>query len=101
MYTIFKGVDYVNNIINASIRIDKDLKKQADYTLKSMGLPFSTAVVMFLKQVVNTGELPFVPKADLTTNELLENSLKYKTELSQSIEEIKNGDIVSGDKYGW
>jgi len=40
------------------IRIDKQTKKEATQILDRMGLDTSTAVRMFLKQLVNTGRLP-------------------------------------------
>ncbi|MDR1100891.1 MAG: type II toxin-antitoxin system RelB/DinJ family antitoxin [Clostridiales bacterium] len=70
----------MTNTVNTSIRIDKSLKKKADITFRSMGLTFSSAINMFIKQVVNSGELPFKPQANLSTEELLEIEQQYKTD---------------------
>lgn len=50
----------MNTTIN--IRIDKKIKKEATYTLSELGLDMSTAVKMFLNQVVAEQGIPFIPK---------------------------------------
>ena len=47
------------NTINVNIRVDEDLKKQSEALLAEMGLNMTTAVNMFLRQVVRTGGIPF------------------------------------------
>ena len=42
-----------------NIRIDSKLKRQSEKTLKKMGLNISSAVRMFLAQVVKEGGIPF------------------------------------------
>ena len=48
------------NTIN--IRIDEKTKKKASKTLASLGLDMSTAVKMFLHQVITEDGLPFQPR---------------------------------------
>lgn len=48
-------------IIN--LRVDEDLKSQADQVLKGMGLTMSSAITMFLTQVVRTNSIPLELKA--------------------------------------
>ena len=45
--------------VNMSIRMDTELKKQADAMLADMGLNMTTAMNMFLRQVVRQGRIPF------------------------------------------
>ena len=45
--------------VNMSIRMDKELKKQADAMFSDMGLNMTTAMNMFLRQVVRQGRIPF------------------------------------------
>jgi hypothetical protein len=45
------------------IRIDEDTKAQASSLLADMGMDISTAVKMFLKEIINERKLPFQPKA--------------------------------------
>ena len=49
---------------NVNLRIDDELKKQADAVFSDLGLNFSTATVMFLKQVVRHNGIPFELRAD-------------------------------------
>lgn len=42
-----------------NFRVDESLKKSADAILKQLGIPMSTAVDMFLNQIVLTGGMPF------------------------------------------
>ena len=44
---------------NLYIRIDPELKEQAEYILNSLGLPPSSAITMFYKQVVLQQGPPF------------------------------------------
>ena len=47
-----------------NIRIDKKLKKQATETLKGIGFDMSSAIKVFLTQVVREQGLPFRPSKD-------------------------------------
>lgn len=47
------------NTINVNIRVDEDLKKQTESLLADMGLNMTTAVNIFLRQVLRTGGIPF------------------------------------------
>lgn len=47
------------NSQNLNIRIDPELKHQAEAILSELGLPTSTAVTLFLKSVVRYGGIPF------------------------------------------
>jgi DNA-damage-inducible protein J len=44
-----------------SIRIEEKTKKEAQKTLKSLGLDLSSAVNMFLNQVITEQGIPFKP----------------------------------------
>ncbi len=44
---------------NVQVRMDSDLKKATEETLKSMGLTMSSAITMFCRQVVNQRRIPF------------------------------------------
>ena len=57
--------------VNMSIRMDKELKKQADAMLSDMGLNMTTAMNMFLRQVVRQGRIPFEIATDIPNAETL------------------------------
>ncbi len=42
-----------------SFRIDDDLKEEADEVLKDIGLNMTSALTLFLQQVVNKRSIPF------------------------------------------
>ena len=46
---------------NISIRMDTELKKQAESMFAEMGLNMTTAMNIFLRQVVRQGKIPFEP----------------------------------------
>ena len=57
--------------VNMSIRMDTELKKQADAMLSDMGLNMTTAINMFLRQVVRQGRIPFEIATDIPNAETL------------------------------
>lgn len=63
-------------------RIDENLKLQADYIFKSMGMNISTAINIFFQQVVNQKKLPFeivagdIPNAE--TIQAMQDTLNNK-----------------------
>ena len=57
--------------VNMSIRMDTELKKQADAMFSDMGLNMTTAMNMFLRQVVRQGRIPFEIATDIPNAETL------------------------------
>ena len=57
--------------VNMSIRMDTELKKQAEAMLSDMGLNMTTAINMFLRQVVRQGRIPFEIATDIPNAETL------------------------------
>ena len=57
--------------VNMSIRMDTELKKQADAMFADMGLNMTTAMNMFLRQVVRQGRIPFEIATDIPNAETL------------------------------
>lgn len=66
-------------------RVSTELKAQAEAIFASMGLKTSDAIRLFLQQSVNSGGLPFQPKAKVPNTETLE-----------AMKEADNGD---GTRY--
>jgi DNA-damage-inducible protein J len=55
-----KGVDYVNaDTINLSIRMDRELKEQAENLFSELGMNMTTALNIFVRQSVRQGKIPF------------------------------------------
>lgn len=74
---------------NLQIRINDSLKEQATSVLKEMGLDLSSAIRMFLAQVVTENGFPFKP-----TNESA-NSTKNRETLRDSGTQIQEGPIAT------
>ena len=45
--------------VNITIRMDEDLKKNADVLFDELGMSFTTAINVFVKQALREGRLPF------------------------------------------
>ncbi len=44
-----------------NVRVDEEVKKKSSETLNKIGLDMSTAINIFLRQVIVEKELPFIP----------------------------------------
>lgn len=56
---------------NLNIRIDEDLKKQAEEIFNELGLNMSTALTVFLRQTVRSNGIPFELRLDKPNAETL------------------------------
>ena len=56
---------------NVTIRMDKDLKVQADELFAALGLNMSTAMGVFCRQAVRLGKIPFELAVDTPNSETL------------------------------
>ncbi len=85
--------------INTSIRIDSELKKQAEIMFAQMGLNMSTGINIYLKQVVRQGKIPFEITADLPNKETLEAMQEVDDIISgkSSAKTYKNADELFED----
>lgn len=45
--------------INVTVRVDRDLREQADKLFTELGMSTTTAVSIFLRQSVREGKIPF------------------------------------------
>ena len=50
---------------NLNIRIDKDIKEQADRIFSELGLNMTTAINMFLRTTIRENGIPFALKLDV------------------------------------
>ena len=57
--------------VNMSIRMDTELKKQADAMFSDMGLNMTTTINMFLRQVIRQGRIPFEIATDIPNAETM------------------------------
>lgn len=68
-----------------SLRVDDELKRNAERTLDEIGLSMSTAINIFLKTVVRENRIPFELSADPF------HSKENITELERRISDIRSG----------
>lgn len=76
--------------INVNIRMDEDLKKEADKLFSELGLNMTTAINAFARQAVRQGCIPF----NLTLN----NPNKETLEAMEEVRSIKENPAL-GKKY--
>ena len=85
----------MNKSTNLYIRIEPDLKENAEAILTQLGIPMSNAVVMFLKQVVLRRGMPF--DVTLPTSHPLDISLftedEFHTELEKGYIDIEKNNV--------
>ena len=84
------------------ISIDQGLKAQTEYILNEIGLDISTAVTIFLKQVVRQEKIPFELSAERSLNAetmeaimeaermLNDPDTEYYTNIDEMLEDLKN-----------
>lgn len=68
-----------------SLRVDDDVKRDAERTLEDIGLNMSTAINIFLKTVVRENRIPFALTADTFYKE---SNIRY---LEKKYKEFKSG----------
>lgn len=70
--------------INVTIRLDRDVKENAERMFNGLGMNFSTAINIYVRQALRQGRIPF----DIYDPFYSE---KNQTELSRRIAEIESG----------
>jgi DNA-damage-inducible protein J len=71
-----------------TVRVDENIKSQAEEMLEEIGLNMSTYIVSSLKALVREQKVPF----ELTTKQ--QANAEYLTKLKESIEQGKRGEVV-------
>ncbi|PIT09846.1 hypothetical protein BGI40_01790 [Snodgrassella communis] len=77
------------NMANLQIRIDDKLRDEAQQIANDLGMDLTTAVRVFLKQMVNDKGFPFRPDLDPFYSPKNQEALKV------SISQLNAGEIVS------
>ena len=89
----------VNDMEDAStlrLQVNPQARNNAEKILERLGIPLSTAVDMFFRQISLTGGLPFsvsLPKAPDSVNMDKMTEAEFHERLSHSYEQSENGDI--------
>jgi DNA-damage-inducible protein J len=86
----------MNDTTNLNIRIDRNLKAEADQVFNALGMNLTTAITVFVKQAVRQRKIPFEVALDsgISMQELVaaseriwDNSIRNGTD-KMTIEEI-------------
>ena len=56
---MFHWVSHMAHTTNVNIRMDENLKKQAEKLFSNLGMSMTTAINVFVRQSVNRGGIPF------------------------------------------
>lgn len=85
----------MNNSTNLNVRIDKSVKETSEKILEDLGLNMTTAINIFLRQVIRQNGIPFEIKGDIPNKETIE-AIEERIRLSndpnkgyKTIEELK------------
>ena len=81
-------------------RVEPEIKEQAEMVLHKLGIPMSSAINIFLRQVVMQNGLPFDVK--ITHNKPLAYedlaTEAFNNEIEKGFSDLKAGRFVSADK---
>ena len=76
--------------VNVTLRVDKELKEQADALFEDMGLSLNTACRMFLKRAVEEQRIPFeVRRPDRKTRKAIADAEQGK-DVSKSFDTVED-----------
>ena len=76
---------------NLNIRIDADLKKQAEQIFNELGLNMSTALTVFLRQTIRSNGIPFDLRLEVPNQETLAaiNDVNLNRNMSKPFHSVK------------
>ena len=79
-----------------NLRVDPELKERAENILDQLGIPMSTAIDMYLKQISLVGGIPFsviLPKSPLSTNADAMTVEELRAKLDKGYADMKAGNV--------
>ena len=84
---------------NVFVRVEPEVKEQAEKILSELGIPMSNAVGMFLRQVVLQRGIPFEMKLPKETPWAFGSLTKEERdrELEKGMEDIREGRVYSAE----
>ncbi len=85
---------------NLSVRIDPVLKESSERILNQLGIPMSSAITLFLKQVVINNGIPFdvkLPKGIVNIDDLSDEEIQK--EIQKGIDDFDNGRYVTLEEF--
>ena len=81
---------------NITIRVDEDVKKEAETLFNQLGMSISGAINVFFRQAIREQAIPFPIRAKTAEEKYNEYFNPYNMKiLLESIEQAKNGQMVA------
>jgi addiction module RelB/DinJ family antitoxin len=84
---------------NVFVRVEPEVKEQAEQVLDRLGIPMSNAVGMFLRQIVLQRGIPFEMKLPQEVPLVYDSLTKeqFDSEMEKGIKDIREGRVYSAD----
>jgi len=79
-----------------NLRVDPNVKKNAESVLRQLGIPMSTAIDMYLYQISLTGGIPFaitLPKAPAAINADYMSESEIHEKLERGYADLEAGNV--------
>ena len=79
-----------------NLRVNPDVKRRAEEVLSQLGIPMSTAIDIYLKQISLTGGIPFpvtLPKAPASLNTDLMSTDEIHAKLKEGYNDMEKGNV--------
>ena len=85
---------------NINIRIDENIKKNAEKVFAKLGLNSTTAITLFYVQVIRSNSIPFELKAEFP-NETTKKAIKEVEEMEKesNVDSFENVDDLMEDLH--
>ena len=88
----------VKNMAQINLRVDDDVKINAERTLNDIGLSMSAAINIFLKAVIRENKIPFELSADpFYSRDNMRELERRVDELNTGKSTLKEHDLIEGD----
>lgn len=81
-----------------NLRVSPNVKQSAESVLSKLGIPMSTAIDMYLNQIVLTGEIPFVAtllKTPASVNTAMMTNEEIHAKLQKGYADAEAGNVTS------
>ncbi|MBQ7097094.1 MAG: type II toxin-antitoxin system RelB/DinJ family antitoxin [Clostridia bacterium] len=82
---------------NIYVRVEPEIKEQAENVLEQLGIPMSNAISVFLRQIVLQKGIPFEMK--LPDRKPVDMSMlseeEFNTEIEKGLADIRDGRVIS------
>ena len=86
---------------NVTARVEPEIKEQAEAVMERLGLPVSTAINMFYRQIIFCNGLPFRPSIPSSPPKALDEMTKeeFDAKMSRGIEQAIAGEGIPADEF--